>query len=366
MHNLPAHRGTRGNWRRNRRATICGIPAGRKQVTCAEGFTRLFAVTSIMMEVFTREELKKELEGNFWVFGYNELVASYDKRNDIIELIEDYAPANGLFAEAWRAFHFPRTSPIVKSSRREGTKTIFRIKPGISELKLIPAFAPIGIESAEINNDEISITYSGYGGGGVSASYCRGLAKGVLRVEIYERGGGSKFGKAKVVLPMLEKVIVSVDDTDTPDEGATYSLVHNIADKINCAEMRYFTHVNAQLFPGTPHKTKNCMSTAVSFLCKPGMKNTIADVFKEKLKKYTLSEHTGMVIYSGVLIPEKVYDYGIRAKEGLISHVGEALKIAEDNNVDAYEITGKRGIIGALAGLGLHDDPELAASLPEY
>ena len=319
-----------------------------------------------MVEIFTPEELKKEVANKKWVFPYTELFAMYDEANDLVELVEDYVPENGLFAEGWRVFHFPRTSPIVKSSRREGTKSIFLITPGRAELKLIPAFAPIGIESAEVSGNEIKISYAGYGGGGVSASYCRGLAKGVKRIEIEQRGGGSKLGKAAVVLPLYKQFLVSVDDTDNEEEGATYALAHNIAAAIaDGKNIRYITHGNAQLYPNNPNKTKNCFSTVIGFAIKPGFEAKITSYFRKELRKHTLSNHTGMCCFEGIKIPDEIKAFGDKAKKEFINEIDDVKRLAEENNVKTFAITGERGIIGALAAIGLHDDPDYASKLLE-
>ena len=316
------------------------------------------------METLSRDELFAKTKGLNWVFPYNELIATYDPKFGVVELVEDYAPKNGLFGEAWRSLHFPKTSPLVVGARREGTKTIFRLKQGKTELALKPSFAPIGIEEVKVEKDEIFITYSGLAGGGVSACYCRGLAAGVKRIEIIDEGGGNKFGRATIVLPRLERQIVSVDDTDTADEGATYALVHNIAEKMNCDKTRYFTHVNAQLFPENPNKTKNCMSTAVSFVSVPGKREEITKFFEKELKENTLSGETGMVVFEGIIMPEAVKEYAIRAKKCFLSSIGEVLEICKNNEITAIKVTGEKGLIGALAGLGMHDNPEFAAALP--
>ena len=317
------------------------------------------------MQILSPKQLAEKTKGLSWVFPYNELIACYDPKYDVVELIEDYAPANGLFGEAWRALHFPKTSSLVVGARREGTKTIFRLKQGKTKLSLKPSFAPIGIEEVKVKGNEISVTYAGFAGGGVSACYCRGLAKGVKRIEIIqEGGGGNKFGKATIVLPRLERQIVSVDDTDNEEEGATYALVHNIASKIHSDDTRYFTHVNSQLFPENPFKTKNCMSTAVSFVSKPGNAEKIEKFFEKELKEKTLSENTGMISFQGVIMPEEVKNYALQAKKCFLTSVKEVYEICARNNIKAIVITGEKGLIGALAGLGMHDNPEFAASLP--
>ena len=50
---------------------------------------------------------------------------------------------------------------------------------------------------------------------------CRGMAEGVNHVELYDVGGGSKVGRAAVVTPRMQKLVIGIDDTDTKEEGAT-------------------------------------------------------------------------------------------------------------------------------------------------
>ncbi len=318
-----------------------------------------------MKKILSPDELRKEVENKDWIMSYNELIAIHDKKNNLVMLIEDFGPKNGFFIEGWRVYHFPRTSSLVEKSYREGTKSIFIIKPGKTELNLVPAFAPIGIESCLVEEDEIKITYAGYGGGGVSASYSRGLAKGVKQIEIHNNGGGSKFGKGTIVLPKYEFLLVGVDDTDTPDEGATYSLVHNIASNIESKfeDVRYMTHNSIQLYPENPHKTKNCFSTVVGFLHN-GNGGKIVNEFMNQLKQKTLSNQTVACVYNGIKISQQLFEYSKKAKTSFIDDLQFVESVAKNSGVFVYEITGRRGMIGALASIGLYDQPEYGVQLP--
>jgi len=323
----------------------------------------IFFWAKIMAKTYTRKQLKERFKNTNWVFGYKELIAAYDKKNNLIMLIEDYM--DGLYAEAWRTFHFPRTSPLVKYAKREGTKSIFYIKPGRTELKLIPAFAPIGIRKATVSKNEIKINYSGLGGGGVSASYCRGLAGGVKKIEIIREAGGNKHGEATVTLPRYHHLIIGVDDTDTPEEGATYALVHNIANKIQDGKnIRYISHVNTQLYPKNPRKTKNCMSTSVGFLLKPGLENKVINFFIRELKKGTLSNNTSMIALRGFFIPPKLKQFGKILRTKFFNNLSYVKRLIKELDLEYYVITGEEGLIGSLGAISLHDNPDLAASLP--
>jgi methanogenesis imperfect marker protein 11 len=316
------------------------------------------------MKSFSPEELRKIVSDKKWIMGYNNLWAMHDQNNRTVMLVEDYGPSDGFFIEAWRTFHFPRTSSIVQKSYREGGKSIHIISEGEGELDLVPAASPIGISSCNVCEDEIGITFEGVGGGGVSASYSRGIANGVLRVEVHEEGGGRKLGKSTVILPRKKLFLVGVDDTDSEDVGATYSLVHNISEEINSEESRYLIHGNVQLYPFNPNKTRNCFGTVVGFMIDPGLEDQVTSHFKKRLLEETVSDKTAMCTYEGVVVNNELLNYSMRAKSSFIKSVDEVCDIAKRNNVKVYEITGREGIIGAVASIGLFDKPDYASRLP--
>ncbi len=268
-----------------------------------------------MSRIYTPRQLRKKLGNVNWVFPYEEILTAYDEKNKLVMLIEDYM--SGVYAEGWRVYHYPRTSPLVIFAKREGTKSIFYLRKGKSKLNLIPSLAPIGIKKCQVNKEEIIITFSGIGGGGVSAAYCRGLAKGVKKVRVIKEAGGNQHGEASLILPRYHHLIIGIDDTDTEKEGATYALVHNIAKDVQEREkIRYLSHVNTQLYPENPNKTKNCMSTSIGFLVKPGLEKKVINEFKRRLKKGTLSQNTAMVVMRGFYIsPQlKVFSRLLRTK----------------------------------------------------
>lgn len=316
-----------------------------------------------MKKIYTPENLKKRFKDINWVFAYEELIAAYDGKHNLIMLIEDYM--TGVYAEAWRTFHFPRTSPLVIYAKREGTKSIFYIKPGEARLNLMPSFSPIGIPMAKVTRDEIKIKYSGIGGGGVSAAYCRGLAKGVKKVEVTKEAGGNQHGEAVVTLPRYHHLIIGVDDTDNEKEGATYALVHNIAKKIaDGRSIRYISHVNTQLYPESPTKTKNCMSTSVGILVKPGLEEKVIKFFAKELKAGTLSENTAMVVLRGFYIPQELKSFSRVLRTKFFNNLKYVKNLAGNLGLETHIITGEKGLIGAMGAISLHDNPDLAASLP--
>jgi methanogenesis imperfect marker protein 11 len=316
--------------------------------------------------IYSSKELRNKFKDIPWVMKYNRLEAIVDPGTQKIMYIENYGPQDGFFIEGWRALHFPKTSSIVEKSYREGGSTICIIKSGKAKLKLIPSFSPIGIEECRIKKNTVEITFAGLGGGGVSASYSRGMAEGVTKVEVINDGGGTKLGKAKIILPKKRLLLIGVDDTDNNIEGATYSLVHNIATMVSIKlSVRYAIHVNVQLYPYNPTKTKNCFSTVVGIIFSTNAEKTkIINLFEKKLKSASLSKETGMVIYEGFTFKKEFIKICESAKYKFIDNVDTLIKSAIKNGVIVKEVTGKRGLIGAISSLVFFDRPDFAVSLP--
>lgn len=306
------------------------------------------------MEILTPDELKEKYT-DAWITPYHEILTVTDDDEDIIELIE-YHPCP--IGSDWMISQYKRTSPLIIDAKRDGNKHTYYVKKGKTELELKPSYQAAGIEEAIIDEDEVKIIHAGLAGAGVGAAFCRGKASGVKRVEIYEKGGGSKVGKAAVVTPKLKKVIIGLDDTDIPTEGATWTLANNIANEIQDEKgYRYLEHITCQLYPNNPNKTKNCVSIILVFAVKEEDKEDLIDSVKSKLRDKTLSENTAFVVYDKLEIPEDVQRYGIEAKKSMKSF-DEAEKIANENNIRIEYVTGKAGLIGALAAVGLYNHPE--------
>lgn len=307
----------------------------------------------------SKNELTRKYGDIPWISPYERIVAMTDGK--YIELHEFHARNRCSGGAAWEVYHYPRVSDLVIRARREGSRNIFVVKTGKAELNLIPGVAGAGMEMAEINGDNIEITYAGLAGGGIAATVCRGMAEGVRGIEIIQEGGGGKLGKAKLVVPAMKKVVIGVDDTDTKDGGATWSLVNEIAYRLERDGLGiYLLHTITQLYLENPYKTTNCVSISVTFATRDV--ETLVDEFATMLEERTLSEETAMAVSTSIEICEEVRKYGMRAKRELLD-VKDAREVAEQNQVELIAVTGERGIIGALAAIAFSDSPDEAVRI---
>ncbi|MBN1235029.1 MAG: DUF1743 domain-containing protein [Methanotrichaceae archaeon] len=284
--------------------------------------------------------MQLELEDPY-VVVYKQIHVVVDDKGSRVELMERSSCYGG---SAWARYHYSN-GPLVKSSRNLGEWFRYMISPGKVDLDLISSKRSAGIESVIVKDKEVEITYAGLGGGGVGATLSRAHAEDVLRYDATECGGG-RVARGTIVLPRRERLIIGVDDTDSKTEGATWTLIHNIANKVDRHEARYVSHSLVQLFP-VPTKTQNCVSTAVEFACLPDKAEAMLSDFKALLSKYSVSTQTGMAVFRG-FDPSSLLAFGVRCKRERVQYE-DAQEAARESGVSI--MMNGQGLIGAVAAL---------------
>ena len=310
------------------------------------------------MEILKPNELKEKFDDP-WIAPYEKVLTMVD--GDNVELVEYHPCISG---SHWLLHQYRNNSELIDSAYRDGNKHVYRCHVGCAPLDLKASFNAAGIDEIVVDGDEVKVTHAGLAGAGVGAGMCRGMGEGVKYVELIEVGGGSKEGKATVVTPKLEKVVIGVDDTDTKDAGATWTMAHNLGVELASMGFEYLDHIIVQLYPHNPHKTQNCVSIALTFAVERDKKQALIDNVIEILKRDTLSDKTAIAILEGLDIPEKLREYAIATKSGMMD-VETAEKVAKELNIPLIAVTGEQGKVGALAALGLYDDVEEAVKAYE-
>ncbi|HUW85555.1 MAG TPA: methanogenesis marker protein 11 [Methanoregula sp.] len=286
-----------------------------------------------------------------YVIHYPRIVAVADATGSHVELIEFFDCIGGAM---WSKHHYAQ-SPIVEQVRCVGSTMRYLLKTGSVDLALEGSRFPAGISACTVDESEIAISYIGMGGGGVGAAACRSDAAGVLRSRSDESGGGKVAGST-IWLPRMQRVLIGVDDTDTPEEGATWTLVHNIAKAVEDEYSVYLSHTIVQLYP-VPYRTKNCVSLVAEFATTDA--RGLTDRFRQLLEQYTLSEKTGMAIYTGFSPSGNLLEYGRKVKRGEIEP-GVLGRLDEKN---LRIVMNGRGIIGAVAAIPFYTRYEEALEL---
>jgi len=286
-----------------------------------------------------------------YVIHYPRIVAVSDDAGGKVELIEFFDCIGGAM---WSKRHYAQ-SPIVEEVRGVGPTMRYMLRTGTVDLALEGSRFPAGISSCTVDGKEITVTYIGMGGGGVGAAACRSDAAGVLRSRSDPAGGGKVAG-ATLWLPRMQRVLIGVDDTDTPEDGATWTLVHNIARAVEDEQSIYLSHTIVQLFP-VPYRTKNCVGLVAEFATNDP--EGLVSRFHGLLEKYTLSKKTGMAVYTGFTPSEELLAYGRKVKRGEV----EAGLPASIRDPHLRIIMNGRGIVGAVAAIPFFTKYEEALEL---
>lgn len=305
------------------------------------------------MEILKPEELREKFQDP-WIAPYEKVLTMVD--GDKVEIVEYHPCISG---SHWLLNQYRNNSELIDSAYRDGNKHVYSCHVGSAPLDLKASFNAAGIDEIIVDGDEVKVTHAGLAGAGVGAGMCRGMGEGVKYVELIQVGGGSKAGRATVVTPKLEKVVIGVDDTDTKDAGATWTMAHNLGVELAGEGFEYLDHIIVQLYPHNPHKTQNCVSIALTFAVESDKKETLTNRVIEILKRDTLSDKTAIAILEGLDIPEKLRKYSIATKSGMMD-VETAEKVADELGIPLIAVTGEQGKVGALAALGLYDDVEEA------
>ena len=305
------------------------------------------------MERLRPEELRMRFSDP-WIAPYEKVLTMVD--GDKVEILEYHPCISG---SHWLLNQYKNNSELIDDAIRDGNRHKYKCHTGKAPLDLKASFNAAGIDEIEVSGDEVRVTHSGLAGAGVGAGMCRGMGEGVKYVELLDVGGGSKVGRAVVVTPKLEKVVIGIDDTDTKDAGATWTMAHNLGVELAGEGFEYLDHIIVQLYPHNPHKTQNCVSIALTFAVRSERKDELISRVIEILKRDTLSDKTAIAVLEGLEIPSKLRQYSIATKSGMMS-VDEAEKVAEDLNIPLIAVSGNQGKVGALAALGLYDDVEEA------
>jgi tRNA(Ile2) C34 agmatinyltransferase TiaS len=105
-----------------------------------------------------------------------------------------------------------------------------------------------------------------------------------------------------------------------------------------------------------PYRTKNCVSLVCEFASSDPL--TLIERFRQLLERYTLSDETGMAVFSG-FDPSSLYPFGRKVKCGEISR--DLLLEIRDPRLRI--MMNGRGIIGAVAAIPFYTRYEEALAL---
>lgn len=287
-----------------------------------------------------------------------------DEKNGVATIIEECMAKGPV---EWDAANRRRAGGALTGVRVEGTTLIMDAIIGEKEVSFGPASKDVGgqgLKALRVDGDRVVTTWVGLAGASVGIGACLPQGPGTIEATYPEdvKIGGAHRVEVSIVTPKLVRVIYAVDDTDTKEKGASWVLMLKMAREMKLGH--YMEHKIVQLNPNVPEKTTNCVAVGVSFAVPEKNVPELTEQVIKYIRNNTYSKNTTLAIFQGLKVPQEVQEYGRRAKREILT-VDVAQGVAERNGVQLIEVTGKRGTIGAVAGIGCFDMGLEAAGLPE-
>ncbi len=313
-----------------------------------------------MSQVLKPDEVESKY-GKLFCRGVYTMVDEAEGTARIIEECSARGPVEWDAVNRWRA------GGVITDIWVEGTTLIMNTVIGEREVRFGPASKDLGgqgLKSLQVEGDVVKTIWVGLAGASVGIGACLPQGPGTIEAIYPEdaRVGGANRIEITITTPKMIRAIFAVDDTDNKEKGASWVLMLKAAREAPVGHL--LVHRIVQLNPNVKEKTTQCVSVGVSFAVREKDFPQLRQHFIDQIRKGTVSENTVLAIYKGLSIPEVVQEYGIRAKKEVL-RVQDATLAARRGGVELVEITGPRGAIGAVAGIGCHDLGIEAAGLPE-
>jgi methanogenesis imperfect marker protein 11 len=305
-----------------------------------------------------------EVEGKFGKLFCRGVYTMVDEASGTARIVEECSAKGPV---EWDAVNRKRAGGAITDIRVEGTTLIMDTIIGEREVKFGPASKELGgqgLRSLKVEGDIIKTTWVGLAGASVGIGACLPQGPGTIEAAYPDdaKVGGANRIEVTISTPKMIRAVFAVDDTDTREKGASWVLMLKAAREAPVGHL--LVHRIVQLNPNVKEKTTQCVAVGVSFAVREKEFPPLRQHFIDYIKKGTFSENTVLAICKGLHIPDEVREYGAKAKREVLS-VEDALHAAKKGGIELVEITGPRGAIGALAGIGCHDMGIEAAGLPE-
>lgn len=310
----------------------------------------------------------EEIQQRFGKLFTQKILVMIDEKNQYAEIVEKGIVRGTV---EWEVVNRCRAGGVVEWCKAVGHTVITRAKLGESPVQFGPADMEHGGQALEgilVDGDNVKIKWAGIGGAGLGVAVSLAQAPGVISASYPHEDdllkvGGARTNRVTITTPCYEKIIIGIDDTDNKEGGATWLLALKAVQAVSNLDGIEFLDLRLnQLWPKAPQKTTNCVSSGLIFAVRPNMVNKLIQAITDFVKAETRSEDTGLVVYRGINIPVALNDFGWEVKKRLVL-ITETDVFVDNSIVSIIMGRGKKGLIGAIASIGLSEEGIETAAL---
>jgi hypothetical protein len=254
---------------------------------------------------------------------------------------------------AFCGLHHGIAGGVITKVERDGTLLRECARIGRQEIRIGLHPSPaVGISGIERKGKQIVQHIRSIGGPAYSLSDMMRYAEGVLEVKIRKSG---EIVEGEVYTRALTHLVIGVDDTDSPDQGATFAVAIALLQNLGRMPGVFpISHHVVMLNPVLPEKTAGNSASYIEVAAE----GTIVRALKKQAAVFmadqSASGEWGLAVKCGFTIPAELRNFGLEARSRVVL-VEDAQGIA---SLLGVSIEGGRGKIGALAAVALSGLPE--------
>ncbi|MDD1687077.1 helix-turn-helix domain-containing protein [Methanoregula sp.] len=253
---------------------------------------------------------------------------------------------------AFCGYHHALAKGVLTHVERDGTLLKESARLGFSEITVgLPPESAVGVYGVERQDDLIVQHIRCIGGPAYSLSDMMSRAEGVVRIETQHK---ENIVEGSVRTKALMQITIGIDDTDSPEGGATFALALALLNYLSRIKgVIPISHHVAMLNPDIFRKTAGNSASFLELAVQPDKYDALVEKARRFIGDESLSSEWGMAVRKGLCMQDGLREYGKMVRETVISRpVAEVT--AERFGIALF---GGNGVIGALGAVALANLP---------
>jgi len=260
--------------------------------------------------------------------------------------VEIYHECLSAGSAAYCEFHHRRAGGVISRVSRDGTllRELASLGERDAAIGLFPDPA-VGVTGLRREGENLVQNIRCVGGPAYSLTEMMAHAEGVHDVRV-ERTGS--FVEGEVTTRAMRYLAIGIDDTDTPEGGATFALSLALYQHLSTlGGVIPIAHHVVMLNPALPERTAGNSASFIELAAEPALCGQIREHSIRFVSDEALSPEWGIAIKQGFTVTRELREYGNRVRTGKVTR-GEAEGLARRHGIFT---SGGRGIIGAVAAV---------------
>ena len=305
--------------------------------------------------VFLREEKRGRSAARYAAIGAipsstcRRIFTTVDGNN-----VEIYHDCMSGACAAFCGHHHRLAGGVLSHVQRDGTLLRECARMGYVEVAVglfpLPAVGVIGVK---LSGESVIQKIRCIGGPAYSLSDMMARAEGVTRVDTHQNG---HIVEGDVWTQAMIHVTIGIDDTDSPEGGATFALALALLSQVTMIKgVLPISHHVVMLYQDVFVKTAGNSASFIEVAVVPERFDELSGTVQRFVADESLSREWGIAIRKGIGVPEGLRDYGRLVRERVITRtIAEAT--AERFGIQLIGGNGVIGALGAIALAGLPND----------